>query len=322
LTAVAAGVAPSAVMAQTCGAVITQSTVLHANIGPCPGSGLIVPDGARNITLDLNGFTITGSNAPGSAGIHVLGALVFINGPGTVVNFENGVLLQRYAPQKVTVQDLRLRDNRWGINMLSTWNVMAGENRILRNHISGRGEVGIRNDASLFALIAWNIVSGQSVAGIALYNGHGGVTEANVVRGNKVGIHLNGYSEPSLVRNNDVSDNELDGIAGSSQMTISDNNISRNGRDGIAVAGPSELNVLISGNRVMHNARRGIAVGSMDGSPAEPVSRVGAGSVRVVNNFVRQNHVVDLFWFGGGPYVCWSDNKSGGSIPGVLPACQ
>lgn len=41
-----------------CGAVITQSTTLHQDVGPCPGLGLIVA--ADDITLDLNGYRVFG----------------------------------------------------------------------------------------------------------------------------------------------------------------------------------------------------------------------------------------------------------------------
>jgi hypothetical protein len=42
-----------------CGDTITHSVTLTADLGPCPGDGLIV--GADGITIDLGGHTLTGS---------------------------------------------------------------------------------------------------------------------------------------------------------------------------------------------------------------------------------------------------------------------
>src|SRR5438067_1079791 len=55
-----------------CGAVITKSTVLTNDIGPCPGVGIIVA--ADNVVLNLNGHTVTGNpqlrgNGPDDPGV-------------------------------------------------------------------------------------------------------------------------------------------------------------------------------------------------------------------------------------------------------------
>ncbi|HEV2810870.1 MAG TPA: hypothetical protein VGV93_10810, partial [Acidimicrobiales bacterium] len=55
-----------------CGDVITQTTTLTADVGPCPGNGIII--GADNIMLNLNGHTISGTPGPGdgnAAGIRL-----------------------------------------------------------------------------------------------------------------------------------------------------------------------------------------------------------------------------------------------------------
>lgn len=45
-----------------CGTVITHTTVLRANVGPClTGNGLVIA--ANHVVLDLNGHTVTGSHA-------------------------------------------------------------------------------------------------------------------------------------------------------------------------------------------------------------------------------------------------------------------
>jgi parallel beta-helix repeat protein len=64
--AVAVAVAAGASMAQTgglsCGDTITVDTTLEADLTDCPSNGLVI--GADNITLDLNGHTISGDGKP------------------------------------------------------------------------------------------------------------------------------------------------------------------------------------------------------------------------------------------------------------------
>jgi hypothetical protein len=50
-----------------CGATLTKSTTLTADLVHCPGTGLVI--GADGITVNLAGHTISGTNAPGSEGI-------------------------------------------------------------------------------------------------------------------------------------------------------------------------------------------------------------------------------------------------------------
>ncbi|MCA1696970.1 MAG: hypothetical protein LC749_20880, partial [Actinobacteria bacterium] len=49
-----------------CGATITRSTTLTANVGPCHGDGIVVA--ASNITLDLHGHRVFGDAAPEATG--------------------------------------------------------------------------------------------------------------------------------------------------------------------------------------------------------------------------------------------------------------
>ena len=63
---VAVAVAAGGSMAQTggltCGATITVDTTLEADLTDCPSNGLVI--GADNITVDLNGHTISGDGKP------------------------------------------------------------------------------------------------------------------------------------------------------------------------------------------------------------------------------------------------------------------
>ncbi|HVL99787.1 MAG TPA: hypothetical protein VM324_10900, partial [Egibacteraceae bacterium] len=63
---------PAAANHVQCGDVITQNVTLDANLGPCPGHGLII--GANNVTVNLNGFAIIGDPAARPSGELVQGS--------------------------------------------------------------------------------------------------------------------------------------------------------------------------------------------------------------------------------------------------------
>src|SRR5882672_7500320 len=90
-----------------CGATLTKSTTLTADILHCAGTALVI--GADGITVDLAGHTISGTNAAGSEGIANDGhAGVRIFGSGQISDFRlNGVGIRK-APQSV-VRGLTIR---------------------------------------------------------------------------------------------------------------------------------------------------------------------------------------------------------------------
>lgn len=84
--------APVSAAHVACGLVITESTTLHSDVGPCPGDGLIVA--ADGVVLDLNGHEVRGVNgAEETAGVvlrRVSGVTVT---NGTVTGFDAGVVV-------------------------------------------------------------------------------------------------------------------------------------------------------------------------------------------------------------------------------------
>ena len=93
-------VAPAAAKSgPACGQTITASTKLKHDLVGCSGNGLVV--GADNITIDLNGHSIRGVNAPGSIGIANDGHQRVEIKNGTIADFfVNGVRLHD-APRSV-----------------------------------------------------------------------------------------------------------------------------------------------------------------------------------------------------------------------------
>ncbi|HEV2126069.1 MAG TPA: hypothetical protein VGW38_25210, partial [Chloroflexota bacterium] len=109
---------PHASATVTCGQTITRSTTLVSDVGPCPGDGIII--GADNITLNLNGRTISGTPGPGNGnaagvrlpnrtGVTVTGLPGGSGMKGTVTGFDAGVFINRGSGN--IVQNLAVTDN-------------------------------------------------------------------------------------------------------------------------------------------------------------------------------------------------------------------
>ena len=85
----------------SCGQVIKQSVKLTANLD-CKTDGIIV--GADGITIDLNGFTLSGPGEKSSK-VGVMFADndgVTVQGPGTIKNFQAGALFSGGEDNKIS----------------------------------------------------------------------------------------------------------------------------------------------------------------------------------------------------------------------------
>src|ERR1700704_682336 len=91
------GASSASAGAVTCGQTITQDTTVDNDLSNCPGDGLVV--GADNITLDLNGHTVSGPGATptSSAGVRVTGRSGVTVRNGTVAQFDREVSVQGSA---------------------------------------------------------------------------------------------------------------------------------------------------------------------------------------------------------------------------------
>ncbi len=198
-----AGPASAAVVA--CGTTITQSTTLTANVGPCGDDGIII--GADNITLNLNGFKITGvSRSPGDhAGVRVPNKTgVSIRGKGTIQRFDTGVAI--FGGSGNLVYGVTAKDN--------------------INDAKGSCDLGDGisvNDSNNNTIQANNAINNGPYGGISLVgDSDGNMIKANTTVGNNVqvcgrvedeGIRLEGPgANNNTVLNNKVSNSLLAGI--------------------------------------------------------------------------------------------------------------
>jgi hypothetical protein len=95
-----------------CGDEITEDTTLDGDVGPCPGPGLIIA--ADNVTLDLDGHSVTGNPAARAATHTDQAGVLFrmVSGStvrdGTVEQFDAGIAIRGGSGNvvdNVTVQD-------------------------------------------------------------------------------------------------------------------------------------------------------------------------------------------------------------------------
>ena len=242
--------------ALTCGQTMTKDRKLKADLKNCPGDGLLI--GAAGVTIDLNGHTIGGVGAGGTAGLS--NATGFndtrIKGPGTIKSFDHGVELLNGADarvSRVTVKDSGVT----GIYSNSTDGA-----RFKRNVISDSESWGIQvthtDDADVIGNeITGPASSGSSNTGISVNASDSSniLVEDNVVRGGgdgDWGILVNGSAPGTRVKGNDVRRMQQHGIEvydGAVDTLVKNNTTARNGIDGIRVAGNAG-----AGNRVLGNA--------------------------------------------------------------------
>lgn len=245
----------------SCGATITEDTVLGADVGPCPSEGIIVA--ASDITLDLNGHEVFGI---GSAEVTHQAAGVWIREQtgvtvmnGTVRDFFHGVRILRGSDN--TVRHVHAKDNTFGNGIVAE---SSGGNRIAGNtvvHNGGFSGVAVFGDPALSRgnTIVDNVVARTTTTfrgchcAISLESGSNHVVTGNVVtRSVREGVMLFSGVTDTLVADNLVRANEGSGIRlrpGADRNTLRGNKVSGNGAFGITVES--------TGNVITGNAAHG-----------------------------------------------------------------
>lgn len=242
-----AGTAAAATV--TCGQVITTNTTLSNDVGPCPGNGIIIA--ADNVTLDLNGHTVTGNpqaraaqgaDAQDAAGVLFRNVSNSTVRNGTITGFDAGVAIVGGSGNAVS--NVTARDN-INYRILTGVNVAPGP----------------------------DTPSCDFADGIAVLN-----SSNNVIQGNQVihngplsGIAFIENSDNNLVSRNVVSDNNIvnqviAGVPNAGQNTVcgtGDGPMSR-GRTvqdiGIRIEGPGADNNRVERNDVTRSALVGISI--------------------------------------------------------------
>jgi hypothetical protein len=239
-----------------CGTVITESTTLTANVGPCAKGGLVI--GADNVTLDLGGFAVMGkANRTGDGvGILVSGRTGVTVRNGRVTDFDAGVAIEGGSAN--VVEDLLVKDN-------------IGSNK--------RGDFG---DGIAISASSSNRIVGNDVIHNGPFDGVGlvGASSGNVVENN-------------VVSQNNVPFTGDDGIRiegpGATNNTVRANTVDGNTLDGIAVFSDQATGNLNAGNVIETNTVTANGFGFIGARPGEGIRTF----LRANSNTIRSNQVHD-----------------------------
>ncbi len=173
--------------------VITQSTKLTRNVGPCAGHGIVVA--ANNITLNLNGFTVFGEKKEAEqVGIYIEGRNGVTVRNGTVTGFDAGVAIE--GGNGNTVKNMTVRDN---VNdMIEPLDPRS----ILVNRETGPTPEQMMQIGRVSCLYG---------DGITTFDSEENTITGNIVVGNGpfAGISMVGESDGNTVSSNTVHENDL-----------------------------------------------------------------------------------------------------------------
>lgn len=239
-TGIAAGQA-----ALGCGAVISHDMKLTADVGPCPGAGLIVA--ADGVTLDLNGHTVVGNpqargDGPDAPGILLRKVHRATVENGTVRAFDAGVVIDGGGDNTVTA--VIARDN-------LNYRLVTGRNALPDDIDPKKGPFCDLGD------------------GIAVINSANNTVKSNQVAGNGPfsGIALIGPSMANTLANNAVVDNDVLNQPPTGEHGTICGGLAQIGplgrwtQDvGVRIEGPGAQHNVVDGNGIFRSSLAGVMV--------------------------------------------------------------
>lgn len=182
----------------SCGQVIKQSVKLTANLD-CKTDGIIV--GADGITIDLNGFTLSGPGEKSSK-VGIMFAdndNVIVQGPGIIKNFQAGALFSGGEDNKIS--RVTFTDNEIAVFETGSKNVAIEDNLMFGNSI------GVAAHSSSGSKLTTNLFKSNDLAGVTLVNSAKNELSMNTIQGSVNGIFLDGQSTDNNVNSNNVLQN-------------------------------------------------------------------------------------------------------------------
>jgi parallel beta-helix repeat protein len=201
-TATGSGTEDSAAAAPTstslsCGQVIRESVKLSSNL-ECSTDGIIA--GADGITIDLNGFTISGPGGESSKvgimlanndNVQVMG--------GTIKGFQAGVL--NTGGSGNTISKVTFTENQ-----IAVFNTGAKNTNIETNNMFSNS-IGVASHSSTGTKLHQNMLTDNQLAGVTLVNSAENVLDFNTITGSVNGVFLDGQSTENNVNTNTIVQN-------------------------------------------------------------------------------------------------------------------
>ncbi|HET6589818.1 MAG TPA: right-handed parallel beta-helix repeat-containing protein [Candidatus Nitrosocosmicus sp.] len=182
----------------TCGDVIKFDITLTSNLY-CDSDGLII--GSDDITVNLNGYTISGPGEKSSkVGIMLRqNSEIQIFGNGTITNFQAGIL--NSESENIKIINITLTGNEIGI-----FNTGSSKTEINNNSFNSNS-VGIAGHSSDNFNIIRNNFNSNDLAGITFVNSGESTINSNTVTGSVNGIFFDGQSTENEINANNAFEN-------------------------------------------------------------------------------------------------------------------
>jgi parallel beta-helix repeat protein len=283
----------SAATTVACGQTLTRSTTLANDLSNCPHNGLVI--GAGNITVNLNGHTIDGTNAnePGTGGI--------ANDNHANVTIENGTITDFYyagvylGPRNVA-KKLRVRkigtgckqgDICAGIFLFKSFGSKIA-NCIISNDVRAFQVNGIDVYNSPGTHVEQNRILRNAGEGLVIFGSPRTRVSGNELDANRNGMDANNGSDSIAVTGNHARGNRLAGIAVGALRgaRVVRNVASGNGDDGLFLF--DLRNSLVRGNRASGNFT-GLHLYGGQGGVAQFGGKHGATGNRLIGNSATRN---------------------------------
>jgi Periplasmic copper-binding protein (NosD) len=184
-----------------CGQVVEGLVELNSNLN-CSGDGLIVE--ANGTTIRLNGYTITGPGPDSSkVGVSVGNQDgVRIEGPGTIEQFQAGILAS--GAKGTVISGINLRDNQIAVFSTGTEGLQAMQNDLTHNSI------GMASHSSNGLKLTGNLMTANVLAGITLVTTDNSLISKNDIRESENGIFVDPESNDNTIESNKAQRNRVD----------------------------------------------------------------------------------------------------------------
>ena len=273
----------------SCGDTITVDTTLDSDLLDCPSNGIVI--GADDITLDLNGHTVSGDGKPFKAcpegefcdvGVLNNGHDDVTVRNGSVGQFDSGVLVGRARENRV-------------LDISSSQNTSFGFVVFRSAQILVRGSSGSRNIApdgdgmGLFeshdVRIVDNSFRRNPGPGIHVQASTDNLIKGNLISHSSPGILLGGEERADRADRNQVRGNHFVGNAAGVLLGRGNRNViarNRFSRDGDGIAIENARGNLVARNVILDARKSGIYLG-LDDPP------IGGGDNVVRRNVVRRS---------------------------------
>jgi parallel beta-helix repeat protein len=302
-----------------CGETVKTSVRLANDLSDCPGTGLTI--GADNITVDLNGHTIDGTNLKEGITNEKHANVTIVN--GTITDFHAagvnvfgaaGLVLRKLTVRKIGAAGKPQEINA-GFVLFKCPGAKVVDNDVSnRVRVSGAAVNGVDVYGSPGARVERNRFDRNVGDGISVFGSARSRLVGNRLEGNgQNGIHVNSGSDSTWVTGNQARGNRSAGIAVGALRNgrVLGNTVSGNGEVGLLLFDLS--GTMIRGNRARGNAN-GIVLYAGQAGVAQYGGKHGSRDNRLVANSARKNFRAGIRVRGDGGKDRADDNLISGNV--------